>query len=45
MDTMYTNIHRIHIIYSLAAEEGFEPSQIDPESIVLPLHNSAIFMA
>ena len=26
----------------LAAEEGFEPSQTDPESVVLPLHNSAI---
>ena len=27
----------------LAAEEGFEPSQTDPESGVLPLHNSAIY--
>ena len=26
----------------MAAEEGFEPSQTDPESVVLPLHNSAI---
>lgn len=25
----------------LAAEEGFEPSQTEPESDVLPLHNSA----
>lgn len=28
-------------LHSLAAEEGFEPSQTDPESDVLPLHNSA----
>ena len=27
----------------LAAEEGFEPSQTESESVVLPLHNSAIF--
>ena len=27
---------------SLAAEEGFEPSQTESESVVLPLHNSAI---
>ncbi len=27
----------------LAAEEGFEPSQTESESAVLPLHNSAIF--
>ncbi len=26
----------------LAAGEGFEPSQTDPESVVLPLHNPAI---
>ena len=26
----------------LAAEPGFEPGQMDPKSIVLPLHNSAI---
>ena len=25
----------------LAAGEGFEPSQTDPESVVLPLHNPA----
>jgi hypothetical protein len=25
----------------LAAGEGFEPSQSDPESLVLPLHNPA----
>lgn len=25
----------------LAAEEGFEPSQTESESVVLPLHNSA----
>jgi hypothetical protein len=29
---------------SLAAEEGFEPSQTESESVVLPLHNSAIFI-
>ena len=27
----------------LAAGEGFEPSQTDPESVVLPLHNPATF--
>ena len=27
----------------LAAEEGFEPSQTESESVVLPLHNSAMF--
>ena len=27
----------------MAAEEGFEPSQTESESAVLPLHNSAIF--
>ena len=26
----------------VAAEEGFEPSQTESESAVLPLHNSAI---
>ena len=26
----------------MAAGEGFEPSQTDPESVVLPLHNPAI---
>ena len=26
----------------MAAEEGFEPSQTESESAVLPLHNSAI---
>src|SRR5699024_1327324 len=29
--------------FSLAAEEGFEPSQTESESVVLPLHNSAVF--
>ena len=29
----------------LAAEEGFEPSQTESESVVLPLHNSAICCA
>ena len=28
----------------LAAEEGFEPSQNESESLVLPLHYSAILM-
>ena len=27
----------------MAAEEGFEPSQTESESAVLPLHNSALF--
>jgi hypothetical protein len=27
--------------YSLAAGEGFEPSQTESESVVLPLHNPA----
>ena len=30
-------------LVTLAAEEGFEPSQTESESAVLPLHNSAIF--
>ena len=29
--------------FFMAAEEGFEPSQAESESAVLPLHNSAIF--
>ena len=29
----------------MAAEEGFEPSQTESESVVLPLHNSASFLA
>lgn len=29
--------------FFVAAEEGFEPSQAESESAVLPLHNSAIF--
>lgn len=28
--------------FSLAAGEGFEPSQTESESVVLPLHNPAI---
>ena len=28
----------------MAAREGFEPSQTESESAVLPLHNSAIFI-
>ena len=27
----------------MVAEEGFEPSQTESESVVLPLHNSAMF--
>ena len=27
----------------MAAEEGFEPSQTESESAVLPLHHSAIY--
>ena len=30
--------------FFVAAGEGFEPSQNDPESFVLPLHNPAIFL-
>ena len=33
--------HRKHG-FRVAAEEGFEPSQTESESVVLPLHNSAI---
>ena len=29
----------------LAAELGFEPRQTESESVVLPLHNSAIFIS
>ncbi len=29
--------------FYLAAELGFEPRQTESESVVLPLHNSAIF--
>ena len=28
-------------IFCMVAEEGFEPSQTESESVVLPLHNSA----
>ena len=28
--------------FTMVAEEGFEPSQTESESVVLPLHNSAI---
>ena len=31
-------------IEHMAAEEGFEPSQTESESAVLPLHHSAIFI-
>ena len=31
-------------IKNMAAEEGFEPSQTESESAVLPLHHSAIFI-
>ena len=33
------------LLFSVAAEEGFEPSQTESESVVLPLHNSAIHNA
>ena len=29
--------------FTMVAEEGFEPSQTESESVVLPLHNSAVF--
>ena len=32
---------RYNISGLMAAEEGFEPSQTESESVVLPLHNSA----
>ena len=30
------------VLFLMAAEEGFEPSQTESESVVLPLHNSAM---
>ena len=30
------------LLFRVAAEEGFEPSQTESESVVLPLHNSAV---
>ena len=36
--------HRKHG-FIVAAEEGFEPSQTESESVVLPLHNSALSCA
>ncbi len=38
-------IEKRHLMVSffMAAEEGFEPSQTESESVVLPLHNSAIY--
>ncbi len=36
------NRNRVPVL-SLAAGEGFEPSQTESESVVLPLHNPAIF--
>ena len=30
--------------YLMAAGEGFEPSQTESESVVLPLHNPAIYL-
>ena len=36
--TLYQNFS-----FNMAAGEGFEPSQNDPESFVLPLHNPAMF--
>ncbi len=32
-------------IGAMAAEEGFEPSQTESESVVLPLHNSASYIS
>ena len=29
-------------LHDMAGDEGFEPSQTESESVVLPLHNSAI---
>ena len=34
---------RKQLPFVLAAGEGFEPSQTESESVVLPLHNPAIF--
>ena len=34
--------HNKCVLFVLAAEEGFEPSQNESESLVLPLHYSAI---
>lgn len=31
------------LFFVLAAELGFEPRQTESESVVLPLHNSAMF--
>ena len=36
------DISRISGVFNLAAGEGFEPSQTESESVVLPLHNPAI---
>ena len=40
----FKDFSRLYLFRSLfmAAEEGFEPSQTESESVVLPLHNSAI---
>ena len=36
------NDHQMMVVFSLAAELGFEPRHTESESAVLPLHNSAI---
>ena len=35
--------HQPLLPHFLVAEEGFEPSQTESESVVLPLHNPAIW--
>ena len=37
-----TKRHSKEYRFVLAGEEGFEPSQTESESVVLPLHNSPI---
>ncbi len=36
---------RYRVRDDVVAEEGFEPSQTESESVVLPLHNSALFLS
>ena len=37
--------HACGVSFFLAAGEGFEPSQTESESVVLPLHNPALFIS
>ena len=37
------NTQQNAVFFVLAAELGFEPRQTESESVVLPLHNSAMF--